>query len=156
MEAIQQETKTQKMLDVWFETMIDQLRADRTAINCGIASKDKEEFYTNFVTKPIDEILNDNRKVVTMNYIEKALKLYSGKLKEYNSKPLKVALNFADSKVYVFAIIDNNDENTEDSLLLSEAYVNSMFKEYGVHFTTTVLEMEDNYTIPDHYKTYIG
>jgi hypothetical protein len=156
MEAIDQETKTQKMLDVWFETLIDQLRADRTEISCGIAPKEKEVFYTKFVTKPVEEILNDNRKVLIMNYIERALKTYNEKLKEYDSKPLKVAFNFADSKVYVFAIIDNDDEKTEDALFLSEAYVNSKFREYGVHLSTTILEKDDNYKIPEHYKTFIG
>jgi|ERR1035437_10127165 hypothetical protein len=156
MEAIAQEVKTQKMLDVWFESLIDQLRADRTAISCGIAPKDKEEFYTKFVTTSVEKILNDNRKVLTMNYVERALKVYNEKLKEYNSKPLKVAFNFADSKVYVFAIIDNDDESTEDALFLSEAYVNAKFSEFGIYFTTTILEKEDNYTIPKHYKIFIG
>lgn len=156
MEAIAQEIKTQKMLDVWFESLIDQLRADRTAISCGIAPKDTEEFYTKFVTTSVEKILNDNRKVLTMNYIERALKVYNEKLKEYSSKPLKVAFNFADSKVYVFAIIDNDDEKTEDALFLSEAYVNAKFSEFGIYFTTTILEKEDNYTIPEHYKIFIG
>lgn len=156
MEAIAQEIKTQKMLDVWFESLIDQLRADRTAISCGIAPKDTEEFYTKFVTTSVEKILNDNRKVLTMNYIERALKVYNEKLKEYSSKPLKVAFNFADSKVYVFAIIDNDDEKTEDALFLSEAYVNAKFSEFGICFTTTILEKEDNYTIPEHYKIFIG
>lgn len=151
-----QETKTQQMLDVWFESIIEQLRADRTAISCGIAPKEKEEFYTKFVTKPSEEILNDSRKIIVMNFIEKALKVYNDKLVMYDRKPLKLAMNFADSKVYIFAIIDNDDEKTEDALLLSEAYVNSIFREYGIHFTTTILEKDDNYSIPDHYKNFIG
>lgn len=153
---IDQERKTQQMLDLWFENLIEQLRTDRTAINCGTATKEKEDFYSKFVTKSVDEIVNDNRKVLIMNYIELALKAYNEKLKEYDSKPLKVAFNFADSKVYVFAIIDNDDEKSENALFLSEAYVNAKFREYGVHLSTTILEKEDNYEIPDHYKTYIG
>jgi len=144
------------MLDIWFESLIEQLRSDRTAINCGIAPKEKEEFYSKFVTKSIEEIMNDNRKVLIMNYIERALKTYNEKLNEYESKPLKVAFNFADSKIYVFAIIDNDDEKTENALFLSEAYVNAKYREYGVYLSTTILEKEDNYNIPEHYKTYIG
>lgn len=154
--VISQETKTQQMLDVWFESLIEQLRADRTAISCGIAPKEKEEFYTKFVTRPSEEILNDNRKVVAMNFIGKALRVYNDKLAMYDNKPLKLAMHFADSKVYIFAIVDNDDEKTEDALLLTEAYVNSKFREYGIHFTTTILEKDDNYSIPNHYKNFIG
>ena len=66
--------------------------------------------------------------------------------------PSKLAMELSDYKVLVWAEIKDDDEETEDALIMSEAKVNAGCFKYGFHISTTIVEEGDKLIIPAHYQ----
>ncbi|NBC83751.1 MAG: hypothetical protein GVY19_10250 [Bacteroidetes bacterium] len=148
-------TSTQNALDMLFDEIFKHLKNDQQSIRMGFADKETEDFYHGLL-KNSSEVHSQIMQTSSMALIEKAIYAYGKILKEYEkNQPLKLGMHYATNKLLIFAIIRNDDEKSEDALLLTEAKVNNMFKDFGIHVSTTILEEEDNYTIPEQYKIYI-
>ena len=61
-------------------------------------------------------------------------------IKDRDIKPIKLAFDYSDSKVLVWAEIDN--ESFEDQLILSQAKINAKFSSEGFCISTTIVEKE--------------
>jgi hypothetical protein len=93
---------------------------------------------------------NDNQS--SMYFIQELLKTYIGELINYNKVPLEIAFDLSDAKILVWAKIHNDDESTEDALLLAEAKANAKFHDYGFFIYSTIVEDRDQQSVPPHYK----
>ena len=76
-------------------------------------------------------------------------------MKENSISPLALAFNLSNTKISVWAIIEDNDEETEDKIILSEAKVNAKHRNEGFYLDTMILEKSDNYPIPSHYQKVV-
>ena len=61
----------------------------------------------------------------------------------------------SDSKILVWAVVDDNDEKTEDALIIAEAKVNGKYYEKGFYLNSTIIEKSDNLSVPPHYQKII-
>jgi len=77
---------------------------------------------------------------------------YFLELMERKGVPNRLALDISDSKILVWAEIENDDDSVECALILSAAKANANFSKYGVHISSTIVEKRDNLIIPKQYK----
>ncbi|MEJ0105202.1 MAG: hypothetical protein WDO19_22755 [Bacteroidota bacterium] len=91
-----------------------------------------------------------------MYYIANIINDYLKELKSYNSNPLKLAMGLSDSKILVWSVIKDNDDDTEDALLLAEAKVNGKYHQHGFYLNSTIIEESDKLPTPPHYQSIIG
>lgn len=70
--------------------------------------------------------------------------------------PLKLALGLSESKILVWSEIKDDDEETEDALLLIEAKINGKYRPFGFYVNSTIIEESDRISIPPHYQTIIN
>lgn len=102
-------------------------------------------------------LVHKTREASSIYFIKKIIKDYLFELKEhYKRLPLKLALGLSDSKILVWSEIKDDDEATEDALLLAEAKVNGEYYPYGFYLTSTIIEKSDNLDIPPHYHKILG
>lgn len=144
---------TSTQAELWFEYLIDKIKEDQTELKTGLASKEKEDFYSAFINGSQYEIIKQNRNFGMQYYISKILFEYMKEIKDRDIKPVKLAFDYSDSKVLVWAEIDN--ESVEDQLILSQAKINAKFSSEGFCISTTIVEKEDGLTIPAHYKKLV-
>ena len=97
-----------------------------------------------------DEMVS--KKTSSAFFIKNLVDSYFIELGEGKARPNRVALELSNSKVLVWAEIENDDELTEDALILSAAKVNYAFSTFGFHISTTIVEVDDNLNVPKHYK----
>jgi hypothetical protein len=97
-----------------------------------------------------DEMVS--KKTSSAFFIKNLVDSYFIELGERKARPNRVALELSNSKVLVWAEIENDDELTEDALILSAAKVNYAFSTFGFHISTTIVEVDDNLNVPKHYK----
>ena len=78
-------------------------------------------------------------------------------LQEISKKlPIRLAFDLDDSEVLVWAEINDDDEEMENFLLLAEAKVNANYHKYGYDLTSTIVEVRDGLSIPNHYSVFKG
>lgn len=148
-------TKVQSETNKWFDDMISNLRVDQLLLDADVLDTSKKELYQAFIKGDNDFMHDYARKNSSAFFIEKLVNSYFIQLGIRKALPKRVALELSNSKVFVWAEIENSDEPTEDALILSAAKVNYDFSEYGFHIASTIVEVDDNLNVPKHYKEVI-
>jgi hypothetical protein len=141
--------------DRWFSDFISHLNADHFMLATDTASEDTKKFYDAFINE--DEVAMSKlvRQQTSMSFIKRLIYDYLKELKQRKT-PLRLALSLSDSKILVWAEIENDDEVAEDALLLAEAKINAAYSQYGFYVDSTILEKRDNIsTPPPHFQTII-
>lgn len=140
-------------VDDWFDTFVAHLRADQVQLLTNLATKEKSEFYNLMMSGDMNRITHASRNMTSVQFIKSIIFEYIQELNSRQCRPANLAFNFSDAKVLVWAVISDNDEKTEDDLLMAEAKVNAKYHQYGFHISSTILEQSDNYPTPPHYKS---
>lgn len=139
-------------MNEWFEETIATLLSDHFAIEADVASHAKKQMYHTLASGNAADIHAMGRNSSTVFFIGAILNDYIEIIKERKIQLCKLAFDFSDSKVLVWAEVVDDDEDTIDQLILAEAKVNSNYSKYGFHLSTTVVETSDNMAIPSPYK----
>ena len=139
-------------MNSWFEETIVTLISDQFQIENNVASAEKQKMYDTLIHGKEADIHAMGRNSSTVFFISAILKEYIQELKERKIKLSKLAFDFNASKVLVWVEVFDDDENSIDSLILSEARINASHSKYGFHISTTVVEVSDNLPVPNQYK----
>jgi len=144
-------------LSQWFDKLVSSLvamvRSDQLLIETKVADKDTMTFY--------NALRNEDNEKLTFLTKQNAIKSIIGKLLfdymiEIKSSParnvLKLAVDHTDSKILVWAEINDDDDDTERAIILTEAKVNANYYSKGLTISSIITEKSDNYPIPKHYK----
>ncbi len=145
--------ETQTKQDKWFDDIILGLRTDELLKNTGLLDKEKEKMYNALIKNDYlqiakyaqNQLHKDLTKLIIYSFLIETLK------REANTK--KIAFDYSSKGVLVWAVINDDDEKTEDALILSEAKINyELADKFDYHISTTIVEDSDNISIPNQYK----
>ena len=143
---------TQSATEVWFDNFIATLRTHQVQLETQTADSELKKFYETVLGGSADELAHLGKTAAQKHFIPRIIvdyiKLISG------NKPLKLAFDFNDSEVLVWAEIKDRDEELEKSLLKAEAHINSKYHSYGFDMESTIVESSDNFSVPNHYNLY--
>jgi len=135
--------------------IMNHLEMDKMIFKENVATDEKQKLYETFVKgNPLD-ILQKLRVDTSKAFIGVAMKEYFKQLNVRSAQPIQLAVSSNDAKLLVWAEIKDDDEKTENALIMSEAFVNSIISKYGFYFVTTIVEQSDNTSIPPHYHTFL-
>lgn len=112
----------------------------------------QKHMYNTFANGSAAEINALGRNTSTVFFIGGILNEYVEIVKAKKIQLCKLAFDFSDSKVLVWAEVAEDDETSMDQLILAEAKINANYSKYGFHLSTTVVETSDNMPIPIPYK----
>ncbi len=144
--------KSNEHLDAWFGALIQELQTDHFLLKENIASEDTKNFYNAAMSGNEMSMAAQVRETSSRFFITKILLDYLKEIRAFNRIPLKLALGLSDSKILVWSEINDDDEATEDALLLAEARVNNKYQTNGFYINSTIIEKSDNLHIPPHYQ----
>jgi hypothetical protein len=150
-EKILQSASSQGM-EEWFNDLIAQITTDKLLLETGTASEDKVKFYNTMMNGNELEVSKLSRSMTTMYFLKNLLVDYIQSINEFKAKPLHLALDLSDSKILVWAEIEDDDIVSENNLILTEAKLNSKYSEFGFYISSTIVEKSDSTEIPPHYK----
>jgi len=139
----------------WFDDLVSQLRSDQIQLDASVASKEKQSFYKMMMSANQDDIFMFGRQTSSRYFIEHMLVEYLNELNSLNCSPRKLAFHHSNSKILVWAEIEDNDDHTEDQLLIAESKINAKYHCNGFHISSTILENCDSFTIPPHYQPFL-
>lgn len=143
---------TKEHLHQWFDSLVHHLRTDEFILTENLASDDKVKHYETLMFGDKEQIQYHSKTSSSMYFIKKMLYSFISLLKERDVKFSKMALDLSDSKILAWVELFDNDEKSEDNLIISEAKVNAEFEKFGFKISTTYVETSDNLNIPSHYS----
>ena len=136
----------------WFDNLVATLRSQELQLETGIASVETKLFYETFFAGNVDAIVHMGKNMAQKHFVARIIFDFLTMTKSIS--PLKIAFDYNDSEVLVWAEIMENDEATERALLVAQAHINAKYHPFGFDMETTIVEQEDALTIPNHYKIY--
>lgn len=143
-------------MNQWFSDLIDDIKTDHFLLETDVASAQKKEFYHALINKDDAKVMTNIRKGSSQYFIKELLLAYVNEVSSSGKKPLQLALGISDSKILVWAEIEDGDEAMEDILLLSEAKVNGQYSSLGFYINSTIIEHSDRIPVPPHYQSILG
>ncbi len=135
----------------WFENLINHIQVDKLQMELGIADAKKSALYESFITGNQDELLKSMRNQANEYFIERIVKAFIAEVAQRKAMPLKLAFSLSPSTILAWAEIQENDETTEDQLLLAESKVNAIARDYNFNLDTMIVEDSDKLPLPPHY-----
>lgn len=141
-------------LDVskWFDNFVASLRAEELQLVSGIANQEKKEFWKSVLENNNLELAYKSREMSSMMIIPDLLSHYILGLKKRNVALNSISLQLSDSKILVWAVVPNDDENAMNQLFLEEAVINAKYCDSGFHISTTIMEESDNCETPSQFQ----
>jgi hypothetical protein len=118
------------------------------------APNELREFYNNAIQGNVDEMMSFNKKLLQKHFVSKIILDYVRILGK--QLPLKLAFDYNDSSVLVWAEIQEDNFQMEKKLILAEAKINANYHKYGFAMSSTIIEDCDKLLIPNHYTIYKG
>jgi hypothetical protein len=147
-----QELNKSSEVEAWFDSFISTLRSHQLQLETSTASSELKNFYeTLFGGNPVD-IAQINKSAIQQYFVRRIIFDYLDKIKKLD--PIKLAFDFNDSEVMVWVEIEDGNSFVETQLIKIEAYINSMYHQYGFDMETTIVEQSDNHSVPNHYRLY--
>lgn len=141
----------QTNLSKWFEETVAILRTHQLMLETETAPESIKTAY-NILINGTEHDLHDRSKMLAqMHFVKSILFDYVKELG--NTLPKKIAVNFNDSEVLVWAEIEDDNEKMEEQLFVAEARINAKYHEYGFDMETTIVEESDNLPVPNHYQS---
>lgn len=149
--SITQSSKTSSRA-AWFDELIATLRTHELQLETNTATKEMKELYDILMKNDFDEMFKLNKATAQKHFVGKIIVEYLKYLDK--NLPLKLAFDFNDSEVMVWAEIDDNNLFQENALARAESKINAIFHPYGFDMESMIVEKKDNLPIPNHYKVY--
>jgi len=146
------ETTQHTGIENWFDSLIATLRTHQIQLETQTAQSDLKKFYETVFAGNADELAHMGKTSAQKHFVPRIILDYL-KLTA-NQPPLKLAFDYNDSEVLVWAEIDNNNESLEKELLKAEASVNAKYHQFGFDMETTIVEAGDGLEVPNHYTVY--
>lgn len=140
----------------WFGQLVHQINLDEIELQAGVANAEKAEFYKNAIAGNTEVLLKSIRLNANQTFVHKILEGFLTELSVKKVKPSKLAFALTPATILAWVEISDNDELTEDAILLAEAKINSTAKEYDFCLDTMVVEKADGLQIPSHYIAVIS
>lgn len=136
----------------WFDELIATLRTHELQLETNTAPKEIKEFYDVIMGNNWDEMFRLNKAASQQYFVGKIIVDYI-KLLDKNL-PSKLAFDFNDSEVLVWAEIEDNNDAQEKALARAESKINAQFHPYGFDMESLIVEKGDNLDVPNHYKIF--
>lgn len=146
-------TSSQVLEEAWFADMINTIKVDQLTYQTDTMESERKKMYNNFIENDPFEIAKTARKFSSRVIIPHMLESYFQCLSKIRDLK-KLAFELSDTKILVWAEISQNDESTEDALLLAEAKINGEFSKTGFRLLSTIVEDCDELEIPQNYITF--
>ena len=147
----QQQSTIPSEVSHWFENLIGAIRVDQLQIETGTADSKKSKFYQQAIAGNTDEILMSLRRDTNQHFINNIIQNFMYEITTRKALPKKLAFSLSPATILVWAEIADDDERTEDEILLAESKINSIAKQYDFNLDTMIVEQSNNIEVPPHY-----
>jgi hypothetical protein len=136
----------------WFDNLIATLRTHELQLETNTATEEMKQFYADIMDNNLDDMLKMQKAAAQKYFVEKIIVAFLRLLDK--NIPLKLAFDFSDSEVLVWAEIEDNNQAQEKILTRAESKINASFHPYGFDMEMMIVESSDNVPIPNHYKIF--
>jgi hypothetical protein len=144
-------SKEIEQLEQWFDSFISSLEADKFLLKEDLASEETKALYKVVMEENLGEMMKISRNSSMMYFIQNMIKDFLIELKNKKVKYKKVALDLGSSKLLAWVELANDDDESEDGLIMAEAKLNAKYHTDGFHVSTTIVEERDSIPVPRHY-----
>lgn len=146
------EKNIQTVQNSWFDEFIAAVRTHQLQLETGTANEEIKSVYNVLINGNQIDLAALNKINANQYFVKNMVLEYLKSIQ--NNMPLKLAFDMDDSEVLIWAEIPNNDEVLENFLLMAEAEVNAKYHKFGYDLTSTIVESNDNLSVPNHYAIF--
>ena len=134
----------------WFDELIATLRTQELQLDTNTASEEMKHLYSVLMSDNMNEVFKLNKEASQKYFVQKIIFDYLKYLDK--NLPLKLAFDYNDSEVMVWAEIEDGNDQMEKVLERAESKINATYHPYGFDMESMIIEKSDAIPVPNHYK----
>lgn len=139
-------------LSEWFDKVSFDVHLEKTKHEAGAMPDKLKALYTELMNGEIN-LLAEHSQQVANNYYRKKIALdYLDNLIKIDCNLNQLAINYNMNSVLIWSVIEDDDEQSEDCLIMLQAKLNAMYQDKGYRISTTIVEKSDPIPMPSHYR----
>ncbi|MCD6556207.1 MAG: hypothetical protein DRI94_00540 [Bacteroidetes bacterium] len=139
--------------DIWFEDLIATIHSHKLIYDTeGFGDKNFNKYYDTMIKGGGNDLLILSQDTVKSVIIKKMIVEYIKELNDKQIKYKKLAIDYNNSGLLTWFVIEDNDFDTEAKIYLTSAKINTNFYELGFSISNSIMEESDNLRIPEHYQ----
>lgn len=140
--------------DIWFENYINTIKAHKLIYETkGVNSDNINELYDTMIHGTDSQILLFGQELMQQTLIKKMVADYIIELKERKIDYSNLYIDYNNSGLLTWFVINENDFETEKQIILAAAKVNVKYYDYEYSISNSIVEESDNIKVPKHYQT---
>ena len=141
----------------WFDQFVAELRSHQLQLEAGVASRELRSLYEGLMSSTLADLMRAGKQQAQQYFVTRMLVDFLAELVNHDSgEPLRLAVDYNDSEVMVWAEINDDEERLERALLLADATVSARYHDVGFAMITTIVEKRDHIPVPNHYRLLVG
>jgi hypothetical protein len=143
---------TNTATEAWFDEFVATLRTHELQLQTDTANPQLRKFYEGAFSGNTDQMAHFGKTIAQKHFVSLIIFDFLRSIKEVGTS--KLAFDYNDSEVLVWAEVEDDDEKSERALLIAQAKINAKFHPYGFDMETTIVEKGDRLKTPNHYKVF--
>lgn len=144
--------QTDENINEWFERNMVHWNLEKIRHQTKTLTPEREAMYNELAQGEVKTLMAATQKTINDYYRKKITLDFFEQISETGVNLKRLGLGFSLSSVLVWAEIEENDEQSEDELILIKARINAAFQSFGYKISCTIVEDCDQLPIPPGYK----
>ncbi|MGI4873423.1 MAG: hypothetical protein ACRYFX_19870 [Janthinobacterium lividum] len=145
-------TAAEQARDQWFSSIIHSLKTDKLLLDKNIAPTETKEFYDALINDDVITVGAKTKDAMNQLLTKQAVFTFITHLLKSGHLPQRLAFDVAHSSLLVWAVVADDDYESEKALYLAQAAVNTEFCRADYRVSATVVEVSDQLPTPSHYE----
>lgn len=138
-------------LTEWLDQLSFDLHIEKTKAETGTLDEKMKRFYTELMNGEMKMFAEVTQRIHTDYYKKKITLDFIKALSQTEAHVLKLALDYNQTSILVWSEINDDDERSENALIMLQAKINADFIDSGFRVNATIVEKSDKFIIPSHY-----
>ena len=140
----------------FFSDLVTKLNVTEFLYNIKGMSEKEYQMWNAAINKDLVPMMMRSRVDTNIICIRKAFDEFMLALRSEKDVTLrKLAVDMSRNKLFVWAEVNDDDEQSLRSILYADSVANLKIEELGCYITATVVEKSDNVPVPSHYITVL-
>jgi hypothetical protein len=133
------------------------LKTHQFMLETNVASDELKDIYDLLISGKgkEEELFAINRQLSSVYFLKRIITDFLSEIKAQKANFIDLAISLSNTQVSVWVIINNNDEESENKIIMAEAKINAKYSDSGFYIDSMIVEESDKYPTPGHYQKVV-
>lgn len=157
MNVVSPVSSTEQPFEELISNFVSYMASEQLQLETNVASDEKRHMWESYFRGNMLPMMRESSKHwKPLINVQITVDFLKGIQSDSNISNPELYFRSSQNKVYIWAVVENNDEKSIDGIIGAVLDVNYHFKDLGVSLSPTIVERSQGIPVPDNYTPFNG